>query len=111
MKALSILAWLACLLSLCSTLLAIGVSLAMWPLVLLQSVGSFVVLAGAHLLSFAQLWAVIRRRFALSLSLFAIAFAGLLLSNLPLTERGPAVCAWGPQAGLLDCGLSAQRRT
>jgi hypothetical protein len=111
-KTLPIAAWFACILSLCFALLSVWVSLLMWPGVFLQNVGSFVILSVAHLLSFFQLWAVLKKKFAVALSLFAIAIASFLLMFLIRVDIGPSVCAWGPYQGLIDCGLpTAVRET
>ena len=104
-KVLKLAAWFVCVLSLCLAALSVWVGLLMWPGVLLQSVSGFAILSAAHLLSFFELWAVLKRRFVLTLALFVVAMAALLLVNLGHVDLGPAVCAWGPYDGLIDCGL------
>ena len=97
--------WLACIVSLCLVLGGAGAGFVMWPSLGHFSVGHLIVLSVTSAISFVQLWAVLKKKFALSLWLFGIEVTGLLLLGLGYVDVGPSLCSWGPHQGVIDCGV------
>lgn len=97
--------WIACVVSLSLVLVGVWVGLLMWPSLGLFSVGYLIVLSATYSISFVQLWAVLKKKFVLSLSLFGIQVVGLLLLGFVYIDVGPSLCSSGPYQGLIDCGL------